>query len=297
MGDSAIKKIVGCCILKGNIISKLLLVFLLLSTVSTLTTASAFNQFDSPKNSSIQTVTIKGATVPILRLKNGEILIGRTPSVGRGEILEEFNNLMVRRVLNKYSYGLEVSDYEYKTFRKSDYDTATTYFRITSDKKVKLATGAAMSAVFSIGYYDPVERITVDAYHYAYSTLVYMYPPYTTYQYNCRSIKLLNTIIFSGEQYTSGWSLGGTISLVPAINLGVSGGSTYITLSGSFGEDVVYNYDTISDEYIGTLTIYDYNKVKIFHVGSTALAKFEIKKGTIISPSASTSVGISSTVF
>ena len=51
------------------------------------------------KYDSIDVINLDGKPVPILR-KGNSIIIGRTSPIGRGEILESINRIMIQRVLN-----------------------------------------------------------------------------------------------------------------------------------------------------------------------------------------------------
>ncbi|ANF22559.1 hypothetical protein [Thermococcus piezophilus] len=117
---------------------------------------------------------------------------------------------MVKRVLNKWDDVTTESNYG-NVITNSDYNYRVTTLKLNDNKKIKLSIGAALSARFRIDYYDPVETVDFSVYHYAHSTAIMEYPPYLTYQYNCKSIKLINKLSFYGETYTDGWSIGVTI--------------------------------------------------------------------------------------
>ncbi|WP_258083609.1 hypothetical protein [Thermococcus thermotolerans] len=251
------------------------------------------------KISTNEKITVDGVNVPLRKMNNGMIIIGQTSKVGRGDILERVNQLMVRRVLNKWTEDIRLqSNYE-NTIIKSDSNYRITTFKLNErdNKKIKLSVGAALSARFRMDQYDPVETIDLSVYHYAYSTAITEYPPYITYQYNCKSIKLSNKLSFGGETYASGWSIGGTISIPPGLSIQVSGGSSWISIDGSFGEDSINNYDSISHSYEGALTVRDYTKVRIYSVSSMPLATFEVTTGNFKSLSTSTYVAIDSSAF
>ncbi|ACJ16990.1 hypothetical protein TON_1500 [Thermococcus onnurineus NA1] len=278
----------------------LLAVLIGLLMVGTLGRAVYAEQYPAPeaseKISTNEKITVDGVNVPLRKMSNGMIIIGQTSEVGRGDILEKVNQLMVKRVLNKWNDVTIESNYG-NVITKSDYNYRVTTLKLNDNKKIKLSVGAALSARFRIDYYDPVETVDFSVYHYAYSTAIMEYPPYITYQYNCKSIKLINKLSFYGETYTDGWSIGVTISLPPGLSIQVSGGSSWVSIDGSFGEDSVSNYDSISHPYDGTLTVYDYFKVRIYRVSSKPIATFEVKKGVFRSLDTSTSVAVDSSAF
>lgn len=247
----------------------------------------------SEGTSSYEKITINGIEVPLIKTHSGIVIVGRTSKIGRGEILEKAHRLMVNRVLNKWKYTV-MSTPDAHTISKSDYGTRSTTLKLSPDgnKKIKLSTGTALSTRFKIYYYEPMESIDVSVYNYAYSTTVTEYPPYITYQYKCRSIKLTNRLLFYGEKFSEGWSIGGVISFPPGITFEVSGSSSSIFIDGSFGESEVSNYDSIAHSYEGTITVHDTNKIKIYMVRSGPVATFEVVKGNFKSLDAEASVSV-----
>ncbi|WP_054840219.1 hypothetical protein [Thermococcus sp. JCM 11816] len=243
-------------------------------------------------------IFINGTYVSVEQFNNGVIIIGKTPKIGREEILKRVNQVMIQRVLNRWNDVTIESNYA-NTISKSNYNYRVTTFKPNpnDDTKIKLSVGTALSAKFRIDYYDPIETINFSVYNYAYSTAVSDYPPYITYYYECKSISLDNRLSFSGESSVSSTEISFTISKPPGFSIGVSQSSSIVTIDGSFGENSVHNYDSISNTYEDSITSYNYHKVKIYRVTSYPIATFEVKTGTFRTLGTSTSVSVDSTAF
>ncbi|ASJ08022.1 hypothetical protein A3L11_01775 [Thermococcus siculi] len=243
-------------------------------------------------------ISINGTRVPVEQFNNGVIIIGKTPKIGREEILKRVNQMMIQRVLNRWNDVTIESNYA-NTISKSNYNYRVTTFKLNAndDKKIKLSVGTALSAKFRIDYYDPIETIDFSVYNYAYSTAVSDHPPYITYYYECKSIALNNRLSFSGESFVSSTEVAFTISIPPGFTVGVSDSSSVVSIDGSFGKNSVYNHDSISNTYEDSLTSYDYFKVRIYRVTSYPKATFEVKTGTFRTLGTSTSVSVDSSAF
>ncbi|WP_297067836.1 hypothetical protein [Thermococcus sp.] len=243
-------------------------------------------------------LNINGTRVSIQKLDNGVIIIGKTSMIERGELLEKVNQMMVRRVLNRWNDVTIESNYV-NVIPKSNYNYRVTTFKLNpnDDKRIKLSVGTALSARFRIDYYDPIETIDFSIYNYAYSTSVSEQPPHITYSHKCKTMTLDNRLSFSGESFVSATEASLTISLPPGVTLGVSDSSSVFSADGSFGRNSVHEYDSISNTYEDSVTSYNYFKVRIYRVTSHPIATFEVDTAIFKTLGTSTSVSVDSSSF